>query len=104
MLDHLQQTRIGAEEVLAEIGSALDKIFLILAVADLAHAPDQQAIAIALDERVPITAPDDLDDIPARAAEDGFEFLNNLSVAAHRAVETLQVAVDDEDQVVETLA
>jgi hypothetical protein len=37
-----------------------------------------------------------LDDVPARAAEDGFQFLNDFSVAAHRAVEPLQVAVDDE--------
>ena len=40
MLDHLQQPRIGAEEILAEIRSALDEIFLILAVGDLAHAAD----------------------------------------------------------------
>ena len=44
------------------------------------------------------------DDVPARAAENGFEFLNDLAVATHRTVETLQVAVDDEDQVVELLA
>ena len=39
VLDHLQQTRIGAEEILPEIGAALDEIFLILPVGDLAHAP-----------------------------------------------------------------
>ena len=33
-----------------------------------------------------------------------FEFLDDLAVAAHRTVEPLQVAVDDEDQVVEVLA
>ncbi len=104
MLDHLEQAGIGAEEVLPEVSAALDEIFLVLAVADLAHALDQQAVAIVLDEAVPIAAPDDFDDIPAGAAEDGFQFLNDLAVAAHRAVETLQVAVDDEDQIVETLA
>ena len=30
-----------------------------------------------------------------------FQFLDDLAVAAHRAVEPLQVAVDDEDQIVE---
>ena len=35
---------------------------------------------------------------------DGLELLDDLAVAAHRAVEALQVAVDDEDQVVELLA
>jgi hypothetical protein len=33
-----------------------------------------------------------------------FQFLHDLAVAAHRAVEPLQVAIDDEDQVVELLA
>jgi hypothetical protein len=33
-----------------------------------------------------------------------FELLDDLAVAAHRAVQALQVAVDDEDQVVELLA
>ena len=55
-------------------------------------------------QRIPVVAPDDLDDVPAGAAEDAFELLNDLAVAAHRAVEPLQVAVDDEDQVVELLA
>ena len=32
------------------------------------------------------------------------QFLHDLAVAAHRPVEPLQVAVDDEDQVVELLA
>ena len=104
MLDHLQQARIGAEEVLPEVGAALDEIFLILAVADFAHALDQQAVAIVLDQAVPVGAPDDLDDVPAGAAENGFQFLNDLAVAAHRAVQPLQVAVDDEDQVVEPFA
>ena len=42
--------------------------------------------------------------VPAGAAEDGFQLLNDLAVAADRTVEPLQVAVDDEDQVVELLA
>ena len=45
-----------------------------------------------------------LDDVPAGAAEDRFELLDDLAVAADRTVEPLQVAVDDEDQVVELLA
>ena len=53
---------------------------------------------------VPARAPQDLDDVPAGAAEIAFQLLDDLAVAAHRAVEALQVAVDDEDQVVELLA
>src|SRR5208337_2398887 len=104
MLDHFEQTRIGAEKILAEVGAAFDEILLILPVADLAHATDQQAIAIAADNAVPITAPDHLDDIPSGAAEDGFQFLNDFSIAANRAVQTLQVAVHDEDEIVQLFA
>ena len=53
---------------------------------------------------IPLATPDDLDDVPAGAAEDRLELLDDLAVAAHRAVEALQVAVDDEGQVVEPLA
>ena len=38
------------------------------------------------------------------AAEMALEFLDDLAVAAHRAVEALQIAVDDEDEIVEFLA
>ena len=54
MLDHLQQTRIGAEEILPEVCAAFDEIFLILAVGDLAHAVDQQAVAVARMRLIPI--------------------------------------------------
>src|SRR5277367_2574455 len=104
VLDHLEQSWIGAEKILAEISPALDEVFLILAVADLTHTPDQQAVPITADERVPVAAPDHFDDVPAGAAEDGFQFLNDLAVAAHRTIQPLQVAVHHEDQVVEPFA
>ena len=104
VLDHLEQPRIDAPEMLAEIGAGLDGVLLILAVDDLAHALDEQAVAILGEQRIPLAPPEDLDHVPAGAAERGFELLDDLAVAAHRAVEALQVAVDDEDQVVELLA
>ena len=97
MFHHLQQPGIGAKEILPEIGAALDEIFLILAVGDLAHSPDQQAIAIRLDKFVPIAAPNDLNNIPPGAAEDCFQFLDDLAVPAHWPVKALQIAVDDEN-------
>ena len=104
VLDHLEQPRIGAEEVLAEVGAVFDGVLLILAVDDLAHPLDEQAVVIRGEQRIPVAAPEHLDDVPAGAAEDRFELLDDLAVAAHRTVEPLQVAVDDEDQVVELLA
>ena len=61
-------------------------------------------LLIAREQRIPARAPDDLDDVPARALIRGFELLNDLAVAAHGPVEALQIAVDDEDQIVEALA
>src|ERR1700692_1348959 len=97
MFHHSQQPGIGAKEILPEIRAALDKIFLILAVGDLAHSSDQQAIAIRRNKLVPVTAPDDLNAIPPSAAEDCFQFLNDLAVPAHRPVKALQVAVNHEN-------
>ena len=58
VLDHLEQPRIGAPEVLADVGARLDGVLLILAVDDLAHALDEQAVAILGEQRIPLAAPD----------------------------------------------
>ena len=55
-------------------------------------------------QSVPARAPQHLDDVPAGPPEVGLELLDDLAIAPHWPVETLQVAVDDEDEVVELLA
>src|SRR5690606_23960537 len=77
---------------------------LVLAVDGLHHQLAQDAVLVAGQQRIPVAAPDRLDDVPAGAAEVALQLLDDLAVAAHRAVEALQVAVDDEDEVVEALA
>ena len=59
---------------------------------------------VFVQQRVPATAPDHFDHVPAGGAVQAFELLDHLGVAAHGAVQALQVAVDHEDQVVEFLA
>src|ERR1019366_282763 len=59
---------------------------------------------VAGEQLVPLTRPDDLDDVPPGAAEDPLQLLDDLPVAAHRSIETLQVAVHNEGEVVELLA
>src|SRR5512141_925834 len=104
MLHHLQQAGIAAEQVVPEVGAALDKIFLVLAVRDLPHALDQDSVPIVADKVVPVAAPDDLDHIPAGAAENRLQLLNDLAVAPHRSIQALQVAVDHKSKVVQPLA
>ena len=103
-LDKIQEARIGAEEVVADVGARLDGVLLVLAVDGLLHAPGQQPVAVRGQQWIPVGAPDHLDHVPAGAAEGGLQLLDDLAVAAHRTVEALQVAVDHEDQVVQPLA
>ena len=103
VLDQLAQAGVGAEEVLADVGARLDGQLLVLAVDRRVHAVEQDAVDVLGQQRVPARAPDDLDHVPAGAAEHRLELLDDLPVAADRTVEALQVAVDDEDQVVEVL-
>src|SRR6516165_7858950 len=69
MFDHMQQARVGAEEILSEIRATLDKEFLILPIGDLTHTPHQQTVPVVADEAVPIASPNHLDHIPAGSPE-----------------------------------
>ena len=83
---------------------SLHRVALELAVDGGVHLVEQHAVLVLGEQVVPLAAPDHLDDVPAGAAERGLQLLDDLAVAAHRTVQALEVAVDDEDQVVEPLA
>src|ERR1700760_211790 len=68
------------------------------------HQVDQRAVGVLVEQLVPLAAPDHLDDVPAGAPEERLQLLDDLAVAAYRAVQALQVAVDDEREVVQLLA
>ena len=105
VLDHLAQPRVGSEEVLPDVRARLDRVLLELAVDGRVHLVDEHAVDVARRAARPTRGPrSTLIDVPARAAERRLELLDDLAVAAHRTVEPLQVAVHDEDQVVELLA
>ena len=105
VLDHVEQPRIGAEEVLADVGAATRRRTSGTAPSTISPmrltSRPSWSFASSGSQSLPQMH---LDDVPAGAAEDRLELLDDLAVAAHRAVEPLQVAVDDEDQVVELLA
>ena len=102
-MHQLLGARVAAEEVLAHVGAVVGLVGLVVAVGRGVHQIDQRAVAVGVQQRVPFAAPDHLDDVPAGAAEERLQLLDDLAVAAHRAVEALQVAVDDEGQVVQAL-
>ena len=104
VLHELAQPGIRTEEVLADVGTAGDAELLELAVQRLVHLLHEHAVHVAGEQVVPLASPDDLDHVPAGAAEHRFQFLDDLAVPADRSVQPLEVAVDDERQVVEALA
>src|SRR6185503_19948926 len=102
-LYHVREPRIRAEQLLPNVASGFRRVLLPLAIHDFAKAFDEEAFLIGSKQGIPEPSPDRLDDVPSGATKCGYEFLDDVAVAAHRAVETLQVAVDDEDQIVEFL-
>ena len=65
---------------------------------------ENDVVGITCEQRIPVRTPHHLDHVPAGAAEQAFEFLNDRAIAAYRPVKALQIAVHDEDEVVEPLA
>ena len=104
MSDHAFQFGIFSEEVFADVSTVLRFVVLVFTVDALFHALSENAGDVGCQQLIPARAPQHLDDVPAGAAEIGFQFLHDLAVAAHRSVETLQIAVDHKHQIVEMLA
>ncbi len=104
VLDHLAGARVTPEEVLAHVGAVVGLVGLVVAVVGDVHQVDQRAVGVLGEQLVPLAAPDDLDDVPAGTAEERLQLLDDLAVAADRPVQPLQVAVDDEREVVQLLA
>ncbi|ETJ03975.1 MAG: Arginase/agmatinase/formimionoglutamate hydrolase, arginase family [Actinomyces urogenitalis DORA_12] len=103
VLDQLGGPRVTVEEVLAHVGAVVGLEGLVVAVERLHHEVLQGVVLVRGQQLVPATAPDDLDDVPACALKEGLQLLDDLAVTTHRAVQALQVAVDDEGEVVQLL-
>ena len=105
VVGHVRDELLGgrglAEEVVADEPAGLGLVGLEVAVEGLVHDPDELAVLVLGEQLVPLADPQHLDHVPAGAAEEGLELLDDLAVAAHRPVQALQVAVDDEREVVE---
>ena len=104
IFNHCRRLGMAAEEVLADIGAVLRLEVLVFAVDAFVHELTKFTLRVPGEQRVPTRTPQALDDVPASAAEISLQLLHDLPVAAHRPVETLQIAIDDEDKIVELLA
>ena len=77
---------------------------LHLAIDRVGEDLGQSARHVAGKQAVPVAAPNQFDHLPTRAAEQALQLVDDAAIAAHRAVEPLQVAVDHPNQVVQPLA
>ena len=100
----LLEERLRPEEVLADIGASSDGVLLEFTVNGCIHLADEFAAIILRQKIVPLASPDHLDHVPASAAEEAFKFLDDLSVAAHRTIKALQVAVHHPGEIVQAFA
>src|SRR5690606_6171483 len=95
---------ISTEEVLTSVRTASRFERLVFTVDAFFHDTPQYARPVPGEQRVPPRSPDHLDDVPTGTLKRCLELLNDLAVASDGTIETLQVAVDHEDEVVELLA
>ena len=79
--------------------ATLDGEALVFAVDGGVELVEQDSVHVGADQFVPFRPPDHLDHVPAGASEHAFQFLDDLAVTANRSVESLEVAVDDPDEV-----
>ena len=83
---HLQQLWVAAKEVFAHKRAVVGFKGLIVTIQGVHHDFAQRAVFVFLQEWVPVAAPQQLDDVPARATEFALQLLDDLAVATHRAV------------------
>ena len=97
----LLEERLRPEEVLSDVGTTSDRVLLEFAVNGCIHLADEFAVVILRQKIVPLASPDDLDHVPASAAEEALQLLDDLPVAAHRTIKALQVAVHHPGEIVQ---
>ena len=103
VFDQLGRTRIATKEVFAHECATFGLVGLEVAVGCAVHDVDQRTGRISGKQGIPTASPNHLNDIPASATEERFEFLNDLAVTAHWSIKSLQVCTDDKREVVEFL-
>ena len=96
-----RQLFVLAKEVVAVVAPVLGGKGLHLAIDRVGKSAQQSARGVACQQAVPVAAPDQLDDVPARTGKQLFQFVDDAAIAPHRAVQSLQIAVHHPHQVVE---
>jgi hypothetical protein len=77
---------------------------LVFAVYGFFHPAAEESRVILREQRIPVGAPEDFNHVPTGPTEGSFKLIDDLAVAPNRPVQPLEIAVDDENQVIELLA
>ena len=93
--------RVFSEEVFTDISTIFGFESLIVTIQRFVHQLDQLAGSVFLQQRIPTGAPQNFDYIPACAAKHAFQLIDNFTVTNNRTIQTLQVTVDNKDQVIQ---
>ncbi|CAB4585279.1 unannotated protein [freshwater metagenome] len=101
--DHRSGARVTSEEVLTDVSTRFGLIRLEVTVGGVVHQIAERTVVILAQQFVPFAAPHNLDDMPTGTAEKRLQLLNDFSVTANRAIESLQIAVNDKREVVEAI-
>ena len=104
VLDHLQQFRVLAEKFLPCVPTGSTLVVLVFTINRFVHPLLQQTQLILLKQGVPHPPPNNFDHIPASAAEYAFKLLDDLAVTSNRTIQALQIAVNDENEIVQLLS
>ena len=75
MFYELAQSRVWSEELFADVGAVFDGETLVFAVDCFGHLVEEHTIYIAMQQFIPATTPDHLDDVPAGATEYALQVL-----------------------------
>ena len=71
---------------------------------NLFHASPQDPMGILGKQWVPVAPPDHLENTPACTPKTRFKLLDDFAIAAYRAIQSLKIAVDHKNQIVQLLA
>ncbi|AIW88360.1 hypothetical protein bwei_5856 [Bacillus mycoides] len=89
------------EEVFSNVSTVLRLESLVVTVNSFVHQLDQLTRSVLSQQFVPTRTPHNLDNVPTSTFEDTFQFVDDLTVTSNWTVQSLQVTVDNENQVVQ---
>src|SRR5699024_6671811 len=81
--------------------TGLSLVSLVVTVWGFIHDANEFTGVIGFQQWIPFTTPQDFDYIPTGTTEGSFKRLDDLAVTSDRPVETLQITVNSESEVIQ---